>query len=389
MRKKIFVLILTAILGLTGCSSGTVIVSNASGKSAAKFIEDKDLPAESEKPVTAASAPAKPAPRKVLSTIRINNADQKPVSADLTMDTVPDSYYVEPKQQGRIEKFYYMTNTYGLYGRKKEPIRKYAEVYLPYGYNPSKRYNIVYLMHGAGGSAERFFGSASRPRGLKAILDNLIALKQMKPMIFVSLTYYPKNHYKREADWDIQYTKYYDKELKNDVLPQVESHYSTYAKSTSEKDLIASRNHRMFGGYSMGCLTTYYRMADSMRYFHTFIAMCGSLYWGPDANGTHDVNFAADYLMKAIQKEGYTPDDFFVYAATGTKDFSLDAVKLQIKSEAQHPEFFRFGQSDKHNQTVSNCAFEIGNGEIHSGPHASDRYLYNVLPLLSKTVSDN
>ena len=31
---------------------------------------------------------------------------------------------------------------------------KYAQVYTPYGYDPAKPYDILYLMHGGGGSAD-------------------------------------------------------------------------------------------------------------------------------------------------------------------------------------------------------------------------------------------
>lgn len=371
-RKEPYIVLLAAALALTGCT-------------AAKEPIAGETKQESQMVSPSTGAPTEIAKHNVLDTIHVLNASGKSVSADLTMDPVPDSYYKEPAQQGRIEKFYYTTRTYGLYGRKDEKIRKYAQVYLPYGYSSKKSYDIVYLMHGAGGSAQRFFGSSANPRNLKAIVDNMIHLGEIKPMIFVSLTYYPRNGQGRESDWDAEYTKNYYKELQNDVLPQVESHYSTYAKTTDEAGLIASRSHRIFGGYSMGAVTAYYQMAQSMRYFHTYIAMSGSLYWGPDA-GT-DEDFGGKYLEDAIKKQGYTADDFFVYAANGSKDFARDIVKLQIDSEKKRPDFFRFDDTDSQSQTV-NCAYEVGEGEKHGGPHGSDRYLYNALPVLSKIVTE-
>ena len=44
----------------------------------------------------------------------------------LSMDEVPASYTYEPAESGTIEKFWYTTNTYGLYGRAEKEIRKYA-----------------------------------------------------------------------------------------------------------------------------------------------------------------------------------------------------------------------------------------------------------------------
>ena len=41
------------------------------------------------------------------------------------------------------------------------------------------------------------------------------------------------------------------------VVPFVEGKYSTYAASTSEADLRASRMHRAYGGFSMGAVSTW------------------------------------------------------------------------------------------------------------------------------------
>lgn len=294
-----------------------------------------------------AKAPEEPAQRKVLQTIPVQLADGSIQSLDLTMDQVPEDYGCEPFHHGRVERFGYMTSTYGLYGREEKKIRKYAEVYLPYGYDKSKRYDIVYLMHGAGGSAERFLGSPFHPLRFRYIVDNLTSLGEIRPTIFVGLTYYPKPGTKREKDWDAEYTKQYGKELVHDVLPQVESRYSTYAESADEAGLKKSRWHRTFAGFSMGSVTTYYRLCDSLDYFHNFLAMSGSLYWGPDAAGAGVMSdFGARYIMDAVKEQGYTADDFFLYSCVGSEDFALDVVEAQIKDERKHPEFFRIAEED-------------------------------------------
>lgn len=41
-------------------------------------------------------------------------------------------------------------------------------------------------------------------------------------------------------------------ELLNDLIPAVESRYSTYAEDTTPVGIAASRDHRGFGGFSMG-----------------------------------------------------------------------------------------------------------------------------------------
>lgn len=45
--------------------------------------------------------------------------------------------------------------------------------------------------------------------------------------------------------------------LRYDIIPAVESIYSTYAESASDEDLQASREHRAMAGLSNGCRITY------------------------------------------------------------------------------------------------------------------------------------
>lgn len=334
-----------------------------------------------------AQAPKVAAARRIRSSVMVRTqSTQKDgglAEAGLSMDEVPASYTYEPAESGTIEKFWYTTNTYGLYGRAEKEIRKYAEVYLPYGYDPAEKYPIFYLMHGAGGSAERFFGSSLQPKELKYVVDNMIALGEIKPMIFVGLTYYPKQGQKREADWDAEYTKGFVDELRRDVLPQVESHYSTCAETVDEAGLRASRWQRAFGGFSMGSVTTYYRLCDCLDYFHSFLGMSGSLYWGPDAQESGTMaDFGAQYIMNAVAAQGYTKDDFFLYSCVGSEDFALDVVEAQVRDEKNHPEFFSFGDD----RTAANVVFEIGEGEVHHGSHGTTRYLYNALPIFSKLM---
>ena len=54
-------------------------------------------------------------------------------------------------------------------------------VYLPPGYSPSKKYPVLYLLHGIGGDETEWLSVASP----NVILDNLIAGEKAVPMILV------------------------------------------------------------------------------------------------------------------------------------------------------------------------------------------------------------
>lgn len=328
-------------------------------------------------------APA-PADHTVQSQIQVLGQDGQPFTADLTLDQVPDAYTQEPDHAGTLETVTYTTNTYGIYGAQEKEIQKQAMVYLPYGYDPDQHYNIMYLMHGAGGTIGRFFGWPDEPRTFKYVIDNMIDRGEIVPMIFVNLTYYPENGMDRQPDFDAQYTKYYVNELRNDVLPQIESHYSTYAASTDLEGLQASRWHRAFGGFSMGGVTTMYRMTDCLDIFHSFMAMSGSLYWSPEARESQGVpNYAAGIVAQGLADQGYGPDDFFLYTCTGGDDFARDTMERQLSDMQAYPDVFKFGQDG----SPANTAYELYEGERHSGGHGGDRYLYNALSIFSAIMA--
>lgn len=71
---------------------------------------------------------------------------------------------------GTIETISYTTFDY--FGDGSE-IEKHANVYLPYGYDEEKQYNVLYLMHGIGGD-ENEWGMNGNDSRVKIIMDNLI-----------------------------------------------------------------------------------------------------------------------------------------------------------------------------------------------------------------------
>ena len=74
--------------------------------------------------------------------------------------------YHDVNFRGTIERVTYQTTN-----PEGEPRTKYANVYLPYGYDESKQYNIFYLMHGGGENENTIFSSDVK---LNNILDHMI-----------------------------------------------------------------------------------------------------------------------------------------------------------------------------------------------------------------------
>ena len=83
---------------------------------------------------------------------------------------------------GTVVEITYTTKDY--YGTGEE-MTKPAYVYLPYGYDEEKQYNVLFLMHSGGGD-ETEWGLHKEFSSAKLVLDNLIYYGDIEPMIVVA-----------------------------------------------------------------------------------------------------------------------------------------------------------------------------------------------------------
>ena len=184
---------------------------------------------------------------------------------------MPEEMLKECAHKGTVERFEYDTFTYD---EVSEPLHKGAWVYLPYGYDSSSKYNVLYLLHGGGVSEDWWFKMFP---DTVTILDNMIESGVCDPCIIVTPTYYRKGNYEENAEY---VTEHFHTELRKDLIPAVEKHYSTYAGGeVSEDNLIATRDHRAFAGLSLGSMTTYraalYNNFDLFAWYGPFSGCCG------------------------------------------------------------------------------------------------------------------
>lgn len=185
-----------------------------------------------------------------------------------------DVKYIVPRsvEGGKIEKITYTAHDY--FGDGAE-ITKDAYVYLPYGYSEDKKYNVLYLMHGIGGDENEWgmTGSSSR---VKCIMDNLAYYGDIDPFIVVTPNgRSAANHASSGSDMNSFYV--FGQELRNDLIPYIESHYSTYAEyDENGYDLTVARKHRAMAGLSMGGMQTINigigECVDIIGYFGAFSA---------------------------------------------------------------------------------------------------------------------
>lgn len=276
---------------------------------------------------------------------------------------IPKEYFSAAREQGTLEELYYDTYESMTYAEKSQELKKRAIVYLPYDYSEKNKYNVFYLMHGGWSNETTWLGTPDAPAAFKNVIDNTIASGEIDPLIIVCPTY---NNTSGEdsADYSLalRLTDNYHNELMNDLIPAVEGKYSSYAESTSAEDLIAARDHRGFGGFSMGSVTTWHTFEYCLDYFRYFLPMSGSF--------TSDVS----YMDDIVKNSGHDWDDFFIAAFTGTEDFAASAFERQIKNMQDYTDSFKYAD----NERDGNLTYRIKEGYSHDGT-ASMEYTYNGL----------
>ncbi|HEY9063093.1 MAG TPA: dockerin type I domain-containing protein [Pseudobacteroides sp.] len=276
---------------------------------------------------------------------------------------LPNEYKSISSKQGTIERLSY---TWGN-------ATKNFYVYLPYGYNQSdtsKKYNVVYLMHGGGEDETLLFGGPGQNKELKVIIDNMIAKGDIAPAIFVTPSFYKGNN-------DVAT---FHQELSKTIIPLVETKYNTYLKSNSTADMKASRDHRAFGGFSMGSVCTWYTYINCLEYIKYYMPLSGDCWAVTGGAGTTGASQTASYLASIPKKYGYkAPHDYKLFCATGTQDQAYPNMKPQIEELKKITDTFIYSNDP----IEGNLYFMVANGGTHWWGYVN-QYIYNILPDLFK-----
>lgn len=280
------------------------------------------------------------------------------------LEYIPEEYKSPADYAGTLNKITYETWESFTYEQHSQKLTKEAWVYLPYGYTEERKYNVMYISHGGWSNETTVMGTDTSPRSFKNVIDHAIEDGKIKPLIIVLPTYNNTS----ESDSGnyslaLQLTDQFHNELINDLIPAVEGKYSTYTQDTTPEGLAASRDHRGFGGFSMGSVNTWCTFRYCLDYFRYFMPMSGSY----GMNG--------EEMASTVRSSGHTAEDFFIFSASGTNDFAYSAFKSQIMSMANDSDgFFRFSKTED----SGNLSFLEREGYSHDG-RASEEYTYNGL----------
>lgn len=129
-----------------------------------------------------------------------------------------------------------------VYNSKTVGSKRKATIYTPPGFSKTKKYPVLYLLHGIGGDEKEWL-NGGKPQ---VILDNLYADGKIEPMIVVM----PNGRAMKDdaatgnimAPDKVQAFATFEKDLLNDLIPFIEKKYP----------VIADKDHRAVAGLSMG-----------------------------------------------------------------------------------------------------------------------------------------
>ena len=218
-------------------------------------------------------------------------------------DTIPVKYQsLRVTECGKVEKFEYTTRDY--FGDGSE-ITKPAYIYLPYGYDPEKQYNVLILCHGIGGN-EAEWGMTGSTSKVKKIMDNLIYYEDIEPFIVVTPNGRSSSDF---ANTNSDYNSFYlfGQELRNDLIPYLNENYATYGKGV--EDLSTVRDHYAMAGLSMGGMQTInIGMCECLDMFSWFGAFSAA-----------PTSYTSAQIAKKLDEQGDYEINY-LYSICGTED---------------------------------------------------------------------
>ncbi|MBR5930718.1 MAG: hypothetical protein IKZ95_01690 [Lachnospiraceae bacterium] len=273
---------------------------------------------------------------------------------------ISQEYFQKSQHPGTVVEFYYDTYESFSYEQKAIPLHKRAMVYLPFGYSEEEQYDVFYLIHGGWANETITLGMPGEESTFKNVIDHAIENGEIKPIIVVCPTFNNLNQNGPDANdyvMAMMLSERYHFELENDLIPAVEREYHTFAEGTSEEELIAARDHRAFGGFSIGSAATWWILEYSLDYFRYFLPIsCG-------------ITIPDDEIREGAK--GHDPHDFFIYVMTGTEDFAYSYEEKRMGKMREDP-FFIEGS----NEEEGNFAYRIKPGAVHDA-QAAMVYFYN------------
>ncbi len=242
-----------------------------------------------------------------------SSAESAPALPELP-DRLPAEYKKTMHENcGTVEWIQYPSKDYTGDGAD---VTKRAVVYLPAGYSPENRYDLLVLCHGIGGT-ESEWGFPNPYCEAKNAVDHLIAEGEIRPLIIVMPNGRSTPNFRDTSFGNMASFYTFGSEIRNDLLPWMDTHYATWGSDTPD-DLSASRDHRYMAGLSMGGMQT----------INIGLCECLDLFSAFGAFSAAPTSYTAAKVASEIKKFEDCPIRFF-YSICGLQDGTAYASASQ------------------------------------------------------------
>ena len=182
------------------------------------------------------------------------------------------------------------------------------------------------------GGTEREWGLHKEESIVKKIMDNLSRYGDIDPFIVVTPNGKAKALSNTEGNDQFYRFGY---ELRNDLIPYIESHYSTYADyDENGYDMTASRTHRAMAGLSMGGMQTINigmcECLDLFSWFGAFSAAPTSYNSAKVASIVKGSEYKVDRRRRELHVAGAQRRTRFQYLVPRLLQFRPDRIRRRL-----------------------------------------------------------
>lgn len=222
-----------------------------------KIAQNTTVPAlNTPTPVVTATPAASPSneptaePTTTATAIPAPKATPTPFPENPEFSNIPNGYTAKNQaNKGEVERFEYESTEYisDDESAKKTPIDRYAMVVLPKDYSKTKKYPVVYMLHGLSDTPESMVGNGilNDGAGTQYVVWNAIANGDVKECIVVYPCVCCNEEGKSSFNTDAKTASYYDyiiNDLTKVLMPAINKEYST----------LTGRENTAVCGFSMG-----------------------------------------------------------------------------------------------------------------------------------------
>lgn len=228
----------------------------------------------------------------------------------------PEGDYYRPQQgidHGQVRSIYYYANATQEW--------RHAMVYTPAEYEKGKkRYPVLYLQHGMGEDETGW----SKQGHMQHIMDNLIASKEVVPMIVVMESGDVKAPF-RGGDNRQGFSEYgasFYKVMIQDLIPTIDSKFRT----------LTDRDHRAMAGLSWGGHQTFDLVLNNMDKFAWMGAFSGAIFGLDVKTAYHGVFTRPDEFNKRIH---------YLYLSCGSEEnFGTETLVKSLRDNGIKTDFY-------------------------------------------------